>query len=97
MRPIAQAAALGSLDADTVLAPRRGLRWRIAPSGADRVALRLPDRTVSMPAMCEPAVRALLTSAAIRVRDLPGLDEHDALVLARRLLREAVVVPANKR
>jgi ribosomal protein L16 Arg81 hydroxylase len=96
MRPLAQAAALGSLDADTVLAPRRGLRWRIAPSGADRVALRLPDRTVSMPAMCEPAVRALLTSAA-RVRDLPGLDEHDALVLARRLLREAVVVPANKR
>ncbi|HEY3007653.1 MAG TPA: cupin domain-containing protein [Micromonosporaceae bacterium] len=96
MRPLAQAAALDGLDADTVIAPRRGLRWRIDPSGADRVALRLADRTVSFPAGCEPAVRALLTSASIAVRDLPGLDSHDALVLARRLLREAIAVPAER-
>jgi lysine-specific demethylase/histidyl-hydroxylase NO66 len=97
MRPLAQAAALERLDADTLLAPRRGLRWRMARRGVDRVELLLADRTLSLPAMCEPAVRALLAAApAIAVRDLPGLDPADRLVLARRLLREAIAVPAEK-
>ncbi|MEV1332378.1 cupin domain-containing protein [Micromonospora costi] len=95
IRPLAQAAALAALDADARLSPRGGLRWQLVPAGADRVALRLFDRTIELPASCEPAVRALLTGTATRVGDLPGLpDDADRLVLARRLLREAVVVPA---
>ncbi|MFC0505970.1 cupin domain-containing protein [Micromonospora costi] len=95
IRPLAQAAALAALDADARLSPRAGLRWQLVPAGADRVALRLFDRTIDLPASCEPAVRALLTGTAIRVGDLPGLpDDADRLVLARRLLREAAVVPA---
>ncbi|MFG3711854.1 cupin domain-containing protein [Micromonospora sp. NPDC047730] len=94
IRPLAQAAALAALDADTRLAPRPGLRWQLAPQG-DRVALRLFDRTITLPASCAPAVRALLTGEATRVGDLPGLDDDaDRVTLARRLLREAVVVPA---
>ncbi|MFG3417829.1 cupin domain-containing protein [Micromonospora sp. NPDC048063] len=94
IRPLAQAAALDALDADTRLAPRPGLRWQLAPQG-DRMALRLFDRTITLPASCAPAVRALLTGEATRVGDLPGLDDDaDRVTLARRLLREAVVVPA---
>ena len=57
--------------------------------------LRLTGRTLRFPAFCEPALRAALDGAAHRVSDLPGLDDEDRLVLARRLLREAVLVPAS--
>ncbi|TYB97119.1 cupin [Micromonospora sp. WP24] len=94
IRPLAQAAAIDTLDVDSRLTLRPGLRWQLVPEAADRVALRMFDRTVSLPAECEPAVRALLSGAVGRVGDLPGLpDDADRLVLARRLLREAVVVP----
>lgn len=56
-----------------------------------------PDRTLSLPGFCADAVRALLAAPETRVGDLPGLDPPDRLVLARRLLREAVAVPAQKR
>ncbi|MEV4665387.1 cupin domain-containing protein [Micromonospora echinofusca] len=93
IRPLAQAAALAALDADARLAPRPGLRWQLTPRG-DRVALVLSDRTITLPASCAPAVRALL-DGTVRVGDLPGLDDDaDRLTLARRLLREAVLVPA---
>ncbi|MGS2617434.1 cupin domain-containing protein [Micromonospora sp. LZ34] len=94
IRPLAQAAALAALDAESRLAPRPGLRWQLVPQG-DTVALRLFDRTITLPGQCAPAVRALLTGAVSRVGELPGLDDDaDRLVLARRLLREAVLVPA---
>ncbi|MEU4782699.1 cupin domain-containing protein [Micromonospora sp. NPDC023633] len=94
IRPLAQAAALAALDVDTRLASRPGLRWRLTPRG-DRVALVLFDRTITLPASCAPAVHALLGAKSVRVGDLPGLDDDaDRLTLARRLLREAVLVPA---
>ncbi|WP_327028142.1 cupin domain-containing protein [Micromonospora sp. NBC_01740] len=94
IRPLAQAAALAALDADTRLAPRPGLRWRLTPRG-DQVALVLFDRTITLPASCAPAVHALLGAGSVRVGDLPGLDDDaDRITLARRLLREAVLVPA---
>ncbi|MEU4717847.1 cupin domain-containing protein [Micromonospora purpureochromogenes] len=95
IRPLAQAAALAALDADSRIAPRAGLRWQLTVTDDHRVALRLPDRTITLPGTCEPAVRTLLTGTVTRVGDLPGLDDDaDRLVLARRLLREAVAVPA---
>ncbi|MFJ6198992.1 cupin domain-containing protein [Micromonospora sp. NPDC092111] len=95
IRPLAQAAALAALDPDSRIAPRAGLRWQLAPADGGRVALRLFDRTITLPEQCAPALRALLTGDGLRVGDLPGLDDDaDRLVLARRLLREAVAVPA---
>ncbi|MGI5150608.1 cupin domain-containing protein [Plantactinospora sp. CA-294935] len=101
IRPLAQAAAIAALDADSRLAPRDGLRWQLTaqPAGDDggrgRVVLSLFDRTVTFPAQCAPAVRAFLSGGVHRVGDLPGLDDDaDRIVLARRLLREAVAVPA---
>ncbi|WP_432953825.1 cupin domain-containing protein [Micromonospora haikouensis] len=96
IRPLAQAAALAAVAADTRLSPRPGLRWRLDPTGDDKVALRLSDRVLTLPAGCGPALRALLTGAVSRVGDLPGLDDDaDRVVLARRLLREAIAVPAE--
>ncbi|SDY99103.1 Cupin superfamily protein [Micromonospora pattaloongensis] len=95
IRPLAQAALLDAVTADTRLAPRPGLRWRLVPDG-DHVALQIFDRTVSFPARCAPAVRALLAGDVRRVGELPGLDDdRDRVVLARRLLREAVAIPAD--
>ncbi|MEW2430792.1 cupin domain-containing protein [Micromonospora sp. NPDC047644] len=95
IRPLAQADALATLDADSRLTLRPGLRWQLVPHGSDSVALRVFDRTITLPATCEPAARALLSSVVTRVGDLPGLpDDADRVTLARRLLREAVLVPA---
>ncbi|MEU8421868.1 cupin domain-containing protein [Micromonospora sp. NPDC048835] len=95
IRPLAQADALTTLDADSRLTLRAGLRWQLVPHDSDMVALRLFDRTITLPVSCEPAARALLTGAVTRVGDLPGLpDDADRITLARRLLREAVLVPA---
>jgi len=96
IRPLAQAAALAALTADSRVAPREGLRWQLTPTGdAGRVALRLFDRTITLPGTCEPALRAVLAGEVTRVGDLPGLDDDaDRLVLARRLLKEALLTPA---
>ncbi len=91
--PLGQAAAADALHADAVVAARPGLRWRLCPGQPDRVVLALPDRTLDLPAYCGPAVHIALGGGPVRVADLPGLDADDQLVLARRLLREAVVVP----
>jgi bifunctional lysine-specific demethylase and histidyl-hydroxylase NO66 len=96
IRPLAQTDAIAGLDQDAVLAARGGLRWRIAATPDGRVSLQLPDRTLTVPSICEPALRALLAGPTIRVSDLPGLDADDRLTLARRLLREAIAVPEEK-
>lgn len=95
IRPLAQAAAVDTVEADTTVVPRAGLRWFLRTE-PDAAILELPDRTVRFPAFCAPAVRAVLAAAgAVRVGDLPGLDGEDQVVLVRRLLREAVAVPAG--
>jgi lysine-specific demethylase/histidyl-hydroxylase NO66 len=95
IRPLAQATAVAALDPDSRVAVRAGLRWRLAPTGDGRISLRLFDRTITLPGTCEPALRAVLTGEVTRVGDLPGLDDDtDRLVLARRLLKEAVLTPA---
>jgi bifunctional lysine-specific demethylase and histidyl-hydroxylase NO66 len=95
LRPLAQAGYVAALTPDGRIAPREGLSWQLEPDGAGRVTLRLFDRTISFPAGCAPALRVFLDGGVTRVGDLPGLDtDDDRLVLARRLLREAVAVPA---
>jgi hypothetical protein len=57
---------------------------------ADQVAL--PDRRVDVPP--DDAVRVLLLGEPVAVIDLPG-DLNANLELVRRLLAEAVLVPAD--
>jgi ribosomal protein L16 Arg81 hydroxylase len=95
IRPVAQLTAASALTADDRVTRRGGLRWQLHPDGRDHVSLRLPGTTLRLPAFCAPALRSVLSGGVHRVGDLPGLDDDaDRLVLARRLLREAVLVPA---
>jgi bifunctional lysine-specific demethylase and histidyl-hydroxylase NO66 len=89
--PLAQAAAYAELGPDSVLRARPFQRY-VVDTAHDGVVLRLGDRTLRLPATTDKAVRALVGGAVLRVVDLPGLDPEDALTLARRLVREAVVV-----
>ena len=89
---LATAAALRDLTPATALRPRQGLATELRADG-DEAVLTVPGRTITLPAFTEAALRRLLAGPSTP-GELPGLDEDSALVLARRMLREGVVLPA---
>jgi lysine-specific demethylase/histidyl-hydroxylase NO66 len=93
LAPLAQLAAAQRLEAGTPLRLRSGLRLRV---DGDDVAVRLVllDRSVALPSVAGAAVRTIVTGLPFTPDALPGLDAGDQLTVARRLLREGVVVPA---
>lgn len=91
VRPLTQLAFAESADLDASVVLRRGLR-----SSFDGTRLELPDRVITFPPSCSEAVAMILEGKPGRIGDLPGLDDASRLVLARRLLREAVIVPGVK-
>jgi lysine-specific demethylase/histidyl-hydroxylase NO66 len=91
--PLAHAAAIREVAVGNVVCWRSGLRHRLVVG--DDVRLELPDRAISLPRATEDAVRVLAGGGEVTVGELPGLDEADQLVLVRRLLTEAVLVPAK--
>jgi ribosomal protein L16 Arg81 hydroxylase len=90
VHPLAFVTAIGSLGADTVVAWRGGLPRTIATT-ATQVAIPLAGRTVRLPIEAEAAIRLLSAGDPCRVGDLPGLDSESAVVVARRLVREAIL------
>jgi hypothetical protein len=93
VRPLASLEA-AARAADVTVRWRHGLVAAIE-RGDGRVVLRLPDRTISFPEVCGDALAALHAGAVTSAGDLPGLDAADGEVVISRLLREAVVVPAD--
>jgi hypothetical protein len=93
--PLRQAEEASRLDADTVLEARSHMRHAVRHD-EEHVVVTLPDRQLVLPLATSKAVKALLDGARLRVAELPGLDPDDALVLARRLVREAVVVVVDR-
>jgi hypothetical protein len=91
--PVAQAAALAALTAESRVAVRPHLRHQVVRAG-EHTLLRTFDRTLTLPAYCTDALLAALAGPAVRVGSLPGLGPPGQLTLARRLLREAILVPA---
>lgn len=94
VRPLAALDAAARADECTVQW-RHGLPAAVERF-ADRVVLRLSDRTITFPPSCGPAVDSLRHGSAADADSLPGLNRADAAVLIRRLLREAVVVPVDR-
>ncbi|MGN6330293.1 MAG: cupin domain-containing protein [Motilibacteraceae bacterium] len=94
--PFAQAAAVEALELGTVLRRREHLRAAVRHERA-RLVVVLPTKRLDLPLAVEPAVRRVLSGEPVAVRDLPGLDDADRSVLARRLLREGVAVPVAGR
>lgn len=93
VRPLATIAAVDALGPDSVVVARAGLRPRVV-SGDATVSIRLRATTVTLPIAAAAAVSRLLGGDPVRVGDLPELDTESALVVARRLLREAIIVVA---
>ncbi|PPF79002.1 cupin [Subtercola sp. Z020] len=102
--PLATVEALATLDAATVVRWRRSQRARLEQvpgdagdgpaASADSVRIVAGAKRLSLPAEATTALERLVTGEPIAVGDLPGLDPDSAVVVARRLLREGVVVPA---
>jgi bifunctional lysine-specific demethylase and histidyl-hydroxylase NO66 len=85
--------ALDRLDQATEVRVRPGAVCRLRVDG-DRLQVLLGDRTLSMPARLEPAVRQLLGAASLTPDDLAEhLDETSRLVLVRRLVKEGLLQP----
>jgi hypothetical protein len=89
--PLAQVHALDTLDGSAVVRVRAHLQHGLDDDG-EQVTVRLPDRTLRLPATTGKAVRMLLDGARLHVHELPDLDLDDAMALVRRLVREGVVV-----
>jgi hypothetical protein len=91
VRPLATIESAASLGADTLVAWRPGLTARLNTD--DRgVHIVLREKTISLPSEASAAVRALVAGAPTPAGQLPGLDASSSLVVARRLIREAVLV-----
>jgi ribosomal protein L16 Arg81 hydroxylase len=93
VRPLAQLAAADALTSDTPLHARRGSRLRLEPGG-ERIRLGMIDRTIDLPAVTADALAVIVAGDVFTSVDLPGLEPEEQLTLARRLLREGVVVLA---
>lgn len=92
VRPLASLAA-AERAATTAVRWRHGLVAAIRRQDG-RVRIVLSDRTISLPDACADAIAALHAGLVADAGALPGLDAADGEVVIRRLLREAVVVPA---
>jgi bifunctional lysine-specific demethylase and histidyl-hydroxylase NO66 len=89
--PLAQLRAAEALDADMPLRLRAGLRHRWTED-PEQITLTVLGRTLTLPSGAAPALKTVLAGEPFRARDLPGLDAEEQLTLARRLLREGVIV-----
>ena len=95
---LVQGQALDAIDDDTVLTLRPGSVCELRRDG-DRLTVLLGDRRLDMPGWLEPAMRLVASSEQLTVRDLtPALaDPHSRLVLARRLVREGLLLADTAR
>jgi cupin superfamily protein len=92
LAPLAQLAVAHQLEASTRLRLRAGLRLRVDGDDAT-VRLILLDRSVELPAVAEAAVKTIVSGAPFTPDELPDLDAAEQLTVARRLLREGILVP----
>jgi ribosomal protein L16 Arg81 hydroxylase len=90
VRPLAVVSALGELDADSVVSTRKGLAVTVARTPS-QVIVRAQGHSVRLPIEAAAAVEILAAGESVRIGDLPRLDTESAIVVARRLVREAIL------
>ncbi|MGH9490653.1 MAG: cupin domain-containing protein, partial [Terriglobales bacterium] len=86
-----QIAALPRLQGASRIQRRPGAEVSVRQESDDGVILS-GNRTIRLPAYALPAAARALAGAAVRVAELPGLDADGQLTLARRLIREGLLV-----
>jgi lysine-specific demethylase/histidyl-hydroxylase NO66 len=87
-----QLLTLDAIADDTVLARRPGAVCHLAVEGHDLLVV-LGDRRLRMPGALEPVLRDVTTRQRFRVAEI-DLDAGSRLVLARRLVREGLLIVA---
>lgn len=98
MRLLGSSDGASALDKSSVIRPRLGTSWTLGGDDGT-VVLASKTRSLQLPGFVRPALVAALAGPALAVSDLAdasqdALSVDDALVLARRLLREGVMVTA---
>ena len=94
--PLAQLRAADALHARHRAAAAAGPAATGCAEDADQVTLTALDRTLTAARVAAArALKTVLAGDAFRPADLPGLDAEEQLTLARRLLREGVIVGAR--
>lgn len=89
---MAQMAALGRLNLESLVGARPGVISRMTREG-DSVGIECSGRTIRFPLHAGDAVRFALGHARFKVAELPGeLDDAGKLTLIRRLIREGLVM-----
>lgn len=91
VRPLETVRTMAGLSAATVVTWRSGLAARVTQS-PESVAVTTRTKTITLPSIAADAVRQLHSGKDCAVGDLTGLDDQDAIVVVRRLLREGLVV-----
>jgi hypothetical protein len=91
LAPLAVLTAAAALGPDTRLRLRRGLRAAVEADG-DSVSIKLIDTCVRFPIAADPALKVVLDGREFTPAQLPSLEPDEQLVIARRLLREGIVV-----
>ncbi|RRQ27529.1 cupin [Rhodococcus sp. Eu-32] len=94
VNPLRTVDFMNDLGAESVVMWRQGLDPAITQGGG-KIHLGLRGKTVSLPDECADAIHQLRSRKPCRVGELVGLDLGSAIVVARRLLREGVLVPAS--
>ncbi|QYF74593.1 cupin domain-containing protein [Cryobacterium sp. PAMC25264] len=91
--PLATSAAAAALHEATTVSLRRQLDARLDHgTDAGTVSLVLPGKRVTLPAEAADALAQVLTGQTTQAGGLAGLDSASSLVVARRLVREGVLV-----
>lgn len=91
VHPLATVDAARVLTADTVVAWRPGLPARVTTTSSS-VTIALDGRSLTLPIEAASAIEKPATGDPIRVGELRDLDEASAVVVARRLVGEAVLI-----
>ncbi|WEO78897.1 cupin domain-containing protein [Cryobacterium sp. SO2] len=91
--PLATTEAATALHEATTVSLRHGLDARLRPGPRDReVSLLLPGKSLTLPAEATDALTQVLAGGTVQAGGLDGLDTASSLVVARRLVREGVLV-----
>jgi ribosomal protein L16 Arg81 hydroxylase len=89
-QPFMQRVAGVAVSAESRVEPVANLLYGL-DLGEDQVVLSYFGRSLTLPAFAAPALRTALDGTALRVGDLPGLDEDGAVALARQMVAEGLL------
>jgi len=89
--PLATLAAAADLSPKSIVRLPEGVSVSVEV-GDEGVQLDADGQSLRLPAACDRAIRALAGGERVWAGALPGLDEADSLVVARRLLRSGLLV-----